>query len=170
MTHIYSLNKQLHHPEQQIVVSLRPWRVLQDGPWFALHRHNETLRLYMAYAYFHMDIRNIDIVPRTVSDIYVEVYSARSWRTPFRKLLGVAMPHRIDGDDQRHQRPVPSRVDWALSASSQAQTHLVHFEKAWDYQNPQTPFAPQQCDFDLVIEVGSRDRRRRWNLEKASQQ
>jgi hypothetical protein len=161
--HIYSLNSDLHKPERQIDVVIRPDPPLEDGEWFAINTiedtHKNTVR-----AYLDIDMRNNDSIDRTVNEIYLELRpSRRWWGWPIvRREMVRAVPVRVDHDLNWYERERPSQVDWTIPAGGATVTHNLHLEHGWESA---TGKLPKWMDLHLVMEIGGRSHKRRFDLE-----
>ena len=112
------------------------------------------------WAALNIEKRNYGSVPVRVSELYLE---ARTGRFP-RRLIDIADPTSIDGDDRWGQRDFPRRVEWLLDPASPAITHYVRFSRGWKPDDPSAPRDPKRFSAIVVAELGSPDRRLRIDL------
>lgn len=117
--HIAALNGELHRPERQIQLTIRPdpMTVNRVTKWFEVARIPPNRQ--HAWAMLSLDVRNTDINPRTISEIYLELCTARParWpfvRWPFQKQIATVPPVRVDAQNEWHKRPNPFLVDWSF--------------------------------------------------------
>ena len=173
--HILSLNQQIHSPENQIDVTIRPDPLIINNvsKWYELTSFSDIPGRYSTYTHLFLDIRSTDVSPRTINNIYLEIRTARHlfWRwytLPVllqRRVLTVP-PMRVDGDINWYKRQFPERVDWVISAAGGTITYRVSFERTWDESRDNLPPPPKQYDLFLVAEVGGRQHKRRWDVVK----
>lgn len=161
--HINSLNSDLHKPEHQIDLAIRPDPPIDD--WYKIETMRETRR-HSVWAYFWIEMRNSDSVDRTVNEIYLEVRETRRWWgwPLLRPALVTAAPKMVDHDLDWYKRDRRSRVDWTIPAGGPTVSHRLHLGESWDSKKG---ILPKWMDMHLVIEVGGASHKRRIDLEKA---
>lgn len=162
--HINSLNSDLHKPEHQVDVVLRPDPVIDH--WYQITTIEETRR-HVVYAHFYIDMCNSNSVDRTVNEIYLEVRETRRWWgwPLLRPVLVTATLKSVDGHLDWYKQDRPSHVDWTITAGGPTVSHRLHLEESWDSKKG---VLPKWVDVHLVIEVGGRSHKRRIDLVKAS--
>lgn len=157
----WDMHRQIHSPEHQVDVTIRP-DPIRDNDWFFLQRFLDQPGLCSLQTYFFVDLRVTDGVSRTVNEIYIEMWAARRWRKPLRRIPYRRLtPTHVNTDMGWYRRTIPSRVDWGLDFRGATQIYRLAFDDQW---NDPDIAGNGKFDVYLVLEVGGRRHRRKIDL------
>lgn len=131
--------------------------------WRRWQSDNDNHRLTEISAELHVVATNLGSEIKRISEVYVELYRPRRpWR-PRRQMIAVA-PSR-DIDKKHYERG--KRVEWIIKPESEVH-HYVVFHNEWNRGDG--PKLRDLLDLDVVLQFGTRNRRKRVRAERYSQQ
>jgi hypothetical protein len=116
-------------------------------------------RILLVWTALDIEMRNREQDPKRISDLFLEIRTARFPK----RVIATADPVAIDGDLDWYQRRHPRRVEWLLDPSAPATAHHVRFSRGWVPQTP-GPRAPRRFTAVVVAELGGEDRQIRLEL------
>lgn len=106
-------------------------------------------RVRAVWASLDIEVRNHHRDPQRVSDLFLEIRTARFPR----RLIATGDPVAIDNDAQWHRAKFPRRVEWLLDPVSPAVVHHVRFNRGWMEGDPSAPRDPRRFTAYIVASL-----------------